>query len=73
MQEIPFRFFFKKGSVCVGFWLFLIYTTTAVITYWNRLLREVVKFPPWERVAQKPSGNGADPAVADLAFSSWVG
>lgn len=44
-----------------------------MITYWNGLLRVVVKFSPWEKVAQKPSGNNTDPAIADPALSSWVG
>lgn len=48
--------------------------TTSLITYWNRLLREVVEFPPLEKVAQKPGGNSTEhPAIADPALSSWVG
>lgn len=48
--------------------------TPAVITYWNRLLREVVEFPPLEKVAQKPSANSTEhPAMADPALSSRVG
>lgn len=60
------------GFVRVGFWLFFFYAAT-VITSWNRLLRGVVKFPPREKVSQKPSGNSTDPAAADPALSSWVG
>lgn len=64
----------KVGFVCIGFWLFVGFSILLlVITYWNRLLREVVKFPPQEKVAQKPSGNSTDLDTADPALSNWVG